>query len=123
MISDKAWPRRRYAPSLVPLTEREMSPHERSIEEAGVAFEEGLRAVLGAYYDELRTVLTAWDVPLELEEPAKQIFGIARLHAGREPGAVQAWGLTPWVPIANRTPAELLRVPGGDLLLLRAFGR
>lgn len=99
-----------------------MSSHDRSIEKAGVALDEGLQALLDAYYDELRAALTAWRVPRELEEPAKLIFGVARLHAGREPGAVRAWGLKPWALVANRTPAELLREPGGDLLILRAFG-
>jgi len=100
-----------------------MSPHDRSIDEAGVGLEEGLRAVLDAYYDEWRAALKAWRIPHELEEPAKRIFGIARRHAGRQPGTVQAWGLKPWALIANRTPAELLREPGGDLLILRALGR
>lgn len=105
----------------VRLMEREMASCDRSIEEAGVAFEEGLQALLDAYYDELRAALTAWRVPRELEEPAKLIFGVARRHAGREPGAVQAWGLKPWALVANCTPAELLRKPGGDLLILPAF--
>lgn len=100
-----------------------MSSHDRSIEEAGVAFEEGLRALLDADYDELRAALAAWGVPREFEEPAKRIFGVARLHAGCEPGAVRAWGRKPWVLVTNRTPAELLREPGGDLVILRAFGR
>lgn len=103
--------------------EREMSPHDRSIEEAGVGLEERLRAILDAYYDEWRAALKAWQIPHELEEPAKRIFCIARRHAGRQPGAVQAWGLKPWALVANRTPAELLREPGGDLLILRALGR
>lgn len=89
--------------------------HERSTQDADVVLDEGLQALLVAYYDELRAALTVWGVPRELEEPAKLIFGVARLHAGREPGAVLAWGLMPWALVANRTPAELLREPGGDI--------
>lgn len=98
-----------------------MPSNDRAIEEASAAFEDGLRALLDAHYDELRNALEAWGVPRNLEEPAKRIFGIARMHAGREPGAVCAWGLKPWALVANKTPAELLREPGGDLLILRAF--
>lgn len=98
-----------------------MSSQDSSIQDAAAVSEDELRALLQAHYDELIATLKAWGVPLELQEPAKRIFRIARMRYGQEEGAVQAWGLKPWQPIANRTPAELLREPGGDLAILRAF--
>lgn len=98
-----------------------MSSHVRSIEDAAAVSEDELRALLQAHYDELIATLRAWGVPREFQEPAKRIFDVARLHRGREAGSVQAWGLKPLPPISNRTPAELLREPGGDLAILRAL--
>lgn len=98
-----------------------MSSHVRSIEDAAAVSEDELGALLQAYYDELSAALRTWGVPRELREPAKRIFSVARQHAGRAPGSVEAWGLTPWAPIADRTPAELLREPGGDLIILQAL--
>lgn len=99
-----------------------MAPKDKMFDQATRASEEELRALLDAYYDELASALVAWGVPRQLEEPAKRIFAIARQRdRPGEPGAVEAWGLKPWALVGYRTPAELLREPGGDLLILRAF--
>ena len=100
-----------------------MASQDKVIEKATMVSEEELRALLGAYYDEFTSALVAWGVPRQLEEPAKRIFGIARQRVRPgEVGAVEAWGLKQWTLVGNRTPAELLREPGGALLILRAFG-
>lgn len=98
-----------------------MPSHLMSIEDLAAVSEAELGDMLRAYYDALTCALSTWDIPLQLQEPAKGVFGAARRHIGHETKSILAWGLEPWPPIANRTPAELLREPGGDQVIMQAF--